>query len=165
MAITYTTGTSPAITSFASLASINTTATAAASSAAYTTDTTKATVDAQVQLTIATPAFTPSATTQINVYAYGSSDGTIYPGAGATTEVVDGTDKALTLSTLGNNLVFLGIIMCHTSGATMDSEPFSIRSAFGYLPKKWGIVITNGLPAGASLAASGHAIRVVEISY
>jgi hypothetical protein len=166
MSLVYTAGAAPAITSFASLASINTTATAAAESAAYTTDTTKNTVDALVRLTIVCPAFTPVATSGINVYAYGSVDGTSFPGAGATAEVIDGTDKALTLSTLGNNLRWLGFVQCHTSGGTFTSEPLSIASAFGgMLPKKWGIVITNALPAGAALAAAGHGIGVTEVSY
>ena len=166
MAIVYTAGTAPAITSFNSLASINTTATAAASSAAYTTDTTKATVDAQFQLTVVTPAFTPTASTGINVYVYGSQDGTTWPGAGATSEVLAGTDAAVTLSTFGNNLKPAAFILCHTSAGTFKSEPISIKSLFGgILPKKWAVLITNGLPATISLAASGHAIAVTEISY
>ena len=166
MAYTPTIGTPPAITSFNSLASINTTATAAASSAAYTTDTTKATVDAQVQIKIALPAgFTPSGATLINVYAYGSADGTTWPGGSATAEVLTGADSAITLSTLGTNLVWVGSILAHTAGITITSEPLSIRSAFGYLPKKWALVITNALPATYSLAASGHSVVVTEISY
>lgn len=166
MSIVYTAGTAPAITSYNSLASINTTATAAASSAAYTTDTTKATVDAQFQLTVVTPAFTPTASTGINIYVYGSADGTTWPGAGATSEVIAGTDAAVTLSTLGNNAKWVGFLLCHTSGGTFKSEPISVKQAFGgILPKKWCVLITNGLPAAASLAASGHAIVVTEISY
>jgi hypothetical protein len=166
MSLVYTTGAAPAILSFNSLVSINTTASAAAESAAFTTDTTKNTVEALVRLTIVCPAFTPVAASGINVYAYGSEDGTNYPGALATNEVIDGTDKTLTLSTLGNNLFRLGFIQCHASGGTITSEPMSVASVFGgVLPRKWGIVITNALPAGASLAAAGHAISVTEVSY
>lgn len=166
MSLVYTSGTAPAITSFNSLVSTNTTATAAAESAAYTTDTTKNTIDALVRLTIVTPAFTPVAGSIINIYAYGSEDGTNYPGSLVTNEVIDGTDKVLTLSTLGNNLQWVGFIQCHTSGGTFTSKPLSIASAFGgVLPRKWGIVIINMLPASISLAASGHAISVTEMSY
>jgi hypothetical protein len=164
MSLVYTAGAAPAITSFNSLASINTTAGAAASSAAYTPSTSVATIENMVQLTIATPAFTPVSASGVNVYAYGSADGTTYPGSGATNEVITGADAAVTLSTLGNNLVYLGFIQCHTSGGTFKSEPFGIAAAFGFLPKKWGIVITNALPATVSLSASGHAIVVTEIS-
>ena len=165
MPLQYGTSTSLACTSFNSLASINTTATAAASTAAATTSTTANVTDIMVRVKIVCPTFTPTSSTGIEIYAYGSEDGTNYPGAGATNEVLTGADAAVTLSTNSNNLRFLGFLSCHTTGATMTSQPMSLVAAFGIIPRKWAIVIRNALPATNSLAASGHSVNYTEIFY
>lgn len=167
MALNYSASTTLACTSFNSLASMNTTATAAASTAAATTSTSNNVVDAMVRVKVVTPAaYTPTASTTINVYVYGSEDGTNWPGAGATSEVLAGSDAAITLSSLGNNLRFLGTILCHTASGTFQSEPLSVASAFGgILPRKWAILVQNNLPATYSLAASGHSVTYTEIYY
>jgi hypothetical protein len=166
MSLTFTTlATPPTITSYNSLVSANTTASAAACSGAATVTTTANVVDVMVKLMIVTPSFTPVAASGITIYIAGSEDGTTWPGAAATTEVL-GSDATVTLSTLGNNLRYLGWLQCHTSGGTFTSEPLSVAQAFGgVLPRKWCIVIVNQLPAGASLAASGHALTATEVSY
>lgn len=160
MARTDTTGTL-ACTSFNSLASSTTTV--AAESAARTIDTTKNIIDTQVRVTVTVGAITPSASTIIAVWAYGSVDGTTWPGGSATNEVIDGTDKALTLSSLGNGLRFLGTILAHTASVAHTSEPLSIASAFGgVVPTKWGVVIQN--QTGMALAATGNSVGYDEIS-
>jgi hypothetical protein len=164
MALNYGTSTALASTSFSSLASKNTTATAAASSAAATTSTTANVTDAMARVQVVTPAFTPTASTTVDVYVYGSEDGTQWPGAAATSEVLAGTDVAVSLSSLSNNLRFLGTIQCHTSGGTFTTEPMSIAAAFGgFLPRKWAILIQNNLPAGVSLTSGS--VKYSEIYY
>lgn len=161
MARTDTSGTL-ACTSFNSLASSTTTG--MAECAARTTDTTKNVIDAQVRVTVTVGAITPAATTIVAIYAYGSIDGTTWPGGASSNEVIDGTDKALTVSSLGNGLRYLGQILAHTASIAHTSEPFSIAAAFGgALPVKWGIAIQN--QTGAALAASGNSVGYDEISF
>jgi len=156
-----TTGTL-ACTSFNSLA--NSTTTVAAESAYRATDQSVSVYDTQVMVAINVGAITPSATTVILIWAYGSVDGSNWPGAPSGAEVIDGTDKALTLSSLGNGLRPLGQILAHTASVVHKSEPFSIAQAFGgVVPKNWGIVIQN--QTGVALAASGHSVTYDEISF
>lgn len=91
----------------------------------------------------------------IEIYAYGSWDGTLYT-AGLT-----GTDGTITWGTssgvLGyNDLVPLGV--ANTEGTDDNDDrpwgPFSIAAAFGgRVPQKWGIVIKNN--TGLALHATG----------
>lgn len=154
MALNYTTSATLTSTSFSSLASKNTTPAAAAGCAAKITSTTNNVVDTHVVVSVATPAFTPTSSTSIDIYVVGSLDGTTWPGAGATAEVITSSDAAITLSTSSNNLIWLGTLMCHTSGGTFTSEPLPLASRFGGLmPKAWKVVIQNNLPAGISLTS------------
>jgi len=149
--------TAPAVlgsTSFSGLASKNTTATAAAGTDAKITSTTNNVVDAQVKVSVVTPAFTPTTSTSVDIYVAGSLDGTTWPGAAATAEVITASDAAITLSANSNNLRWIGCLMCHTSAGTFTSEPLNIAAAFGgTLPAAWKIVIQNNLPAGVSLTS------------
>ncbi len=160
MARTDTTGTLTC-TSFNSLASSTTTG--AAESDARTTPTTGNITDTQVRVTVTVGAITPSAATQIVVWAYGALDAT-WPGGASGAEVIDGAQSALTLSTYGNGLRFLGTILAHTASIAHTSQPMSIASAFGgVVPAKWGIVIQN--QTGLALAASGNSVGYDEISF
>jgi hypothetical protein len=156
----------PACTSFNSLAN---SLTSVASSAAVTVGTANNVTDHLVQVTLKGPAtVTASAATQVNLYAYGSIDGTIWSGSDTTNELIDGTDKAITWSANGNNAVFLGAAKATTTASgtsiTYKSEPMSIAAAFGgVLPAKYAIVAQN--QSGAALASSGHSIAVSELSY
>lgn len=164
MALQFSSPATLASTSFSSLASKNTTATAAASCVARTTTTTNNIVDTQVVVKVVTPAFTPTTSTSIDVYAVASIDGTNWPGALATAEVIAGTDAAITLSANSNNLRWLGTIMCHTSAGTFTSEPLNIATVFGgTMPKSWAIVIQNNLPAGVSLTSG--TVTYTEVFY
>ena len=155
--------TAPAITSWASLANA-----LWASSAAVTVGTTNSVVDHEIQVTITGPStMTASVITQVNVYVYGSADGTTWPGSSTTNETTVGTDAALTVSANGNNATFLGVIpMTLTTAGTSNvyrSAAFSLKTALGLLPSKYAIAIQNA--AGASLAATGHAVAIEEIYY
>jgi hypothetical protein len=98
---------------------------------------------------------TLSADGQLEIYAYGSWNGTSYTGG------VTGADAAITWGTTGgvdsyNDLIALGVASCDTSDDNDDVEwgPFSIAAAFGgRLPPKWGIVVKNS--TNATLHATG----------
>lgn len=165
MAIVRTTITAPAITSWASLGN---SLTAVASSAAVTVGTSTNVVDHQIQLTINGPAtMTASSYTVVNIFVYGSNDGTTWTGSNTTNELIDGTDKAITLSANGNNAIFAGQILFPTTSAGTSvieySKVISIAALFGTLPEKYVVVIQN--QTSAALFASGHAITVIETSY
>lgn len=164
MAIVRTTITAPAITSWASLGN---SATAVASSAAVTVGTSTNVTDHQIQLKIVGPTtMTASATTVVNIFIYGSNDGTGWTSGSTTNELIDGTDKAITLSSNGNNGIYAGQILLHTtssgSSVTYYSKVISVAALFGTLPEKYVVVIQNQSSATLS---TGHAITVIETSY
>lgn len=161
MALQYGSSTSLACTSFNSLGSSST---AVASSAVGITSTTNNITDIMISVGVTVGAITPSATTLVYIYAYGSEDGLVYPGGQSGSVEVLGTDSAETLSSFGNNLKFLGSIMCHTASIQIVSNPMSLAAAFGgLLPRKWGIVVQN--QSGVALAASGNFVKYTEVYY
>ena len=56
-----------------------------------------------------------------------------------------------------------GSINCHTASVQFKSEPMSIVSALGMLPRKWGILVQN--QTGVALSASGNGASATEIYY
>ena len=120
--------------------------------------------DHLVVVTANVGAITPSASTLVNVFAYGSADGTTWPGSAAATEFVNGTDKTLTLSTFGNNLKYVGSMVCHTASTAITSEPLSIAAAFaGAMPAAYQVVVQNATTL--ALTASGASVIAEEIYY
>lgn len=93
----------------------------------------------------ATPG-TVSGNKQLVVFAKVSLDGTNYstgPESGSTA-----TDEP--------NLYLIGVLPLNTN-STLQRESFSVLSALGFVPPYLKIVVKND--SGASLAASGHAVR------
>jgi len=165
MALSRSTISAPACTSFNSLGS---SLTAVACAAAASVSSSANVVDHEVIVTLTGPAtMTASSSTVVNLFAYGSADGTNWTKTNTTNELVDGTDKALVWSANGNQAVYLGqIIMTTTTAGTSviySSKILSIAAAFGGLPSKYVIVAQN--QSGASLPASGHSIAIQEIFY
>lgn len=165
MALQRTTIAAPTVTSWASLTS---SLTAVASSSAITVGTSTNVTDHLVQVTITGPAtMTASASTMVNLFAFESVDGTTWSGSNTTNELIDGTDKAITLSANGNQGKWIGTVMMTTTTAGTSviykSKIISIKNALGELPNKYVIVAQN--QAGATLAASGHSIAVQEEYY
>ena len=103
-------------------------------------------LDAGVMVKVKTGAASTSATGVLNVYAFGSADGgtTYSEGAGA-------TDAAITL-TSPPNVRMIGRINAVANATTYIGGPWSVASAFGYLPGKWGIIVEN--QTGATLDAT-----------
>lgn len=145
MALQFGTSTSLTITA-GSLAS-----NAARSSAVATVDTTKAISDILLTVNVDTTTTASSGNKQVVVYGYCSEDGTTYNGSTGTTDNVDGTDKSIGLGS-PTNLVIIGRIALNTttSGAAVK-KVFSVVSAFGFIPVKWGIVLHND--AGTALGS------------
>ncbi len=163
MALNFGTSTALTMTSLNSLASSTT---SYAASQARDTSTTNNITDIMVSVKVTVGAITPSSSTNVYVYAYGVEDSTgspTYPGGGATAEVITGADAAVTMSATSNNLKFLGSINCHTASIQFKSEPMSLVSCLGVLPRKWGILVQN--QTGVALSASGNGASATEIYY
>lgn len=157
-------GTSTAIGIGTALNSLASSTTAFAQTDAVTTTVTENITDALVRASVVVGAITPSGSTVINFYVVGSEDGTVWAGSSATSEVITATAGAVTISTLGNNLRFLGSMICHTASVTMKTQPMSVAAAFGgMLPKKWVVVVQN--QTGSNLSGSGHSISYTEAYY
>lgn len=102
----------------------------------------------------------PTAAKQIEVWAYGSFDGTAYD-AGAT-----GTDAGLTVTAETKTLFrLLTIIPTNTATSfTYTWGPFSIAQAFGgVMPRKWGLWTVHNM--GQILNAAGNLAKYTPIKY
>jgi hypothetical protein len=133
---------------------LNALATAGARQSAFVDNNTDLNLDALVQLVIQLGAGTIGANPVVEVWAYADVDGTNY------TDGATGADAAYTLLATPN-LVFLGVVNALAQSTTYYSKPFSIASAFGSMPKKWGIICVNktGIALGAASAAKYQGIQ------
>lgn len=106
---------------------------------------------------------------QIEVYAYGTYDGTEYT-AGLT-----GSDGTITWGTTGTsgvdsylNLRLLGVTMVDTTDDNDDVRwgPFSVAQAFGgVLPSKWGIVIKNATGTAFHATGTNNECQFIGVKY
>jgi len=159
-------GTSSALTCATALNSLASSTTVYGAAQARDVSTTNNITDIMISVKVTVGAITPSSSTNVYVYAYGVEDSTgspTYPGGSATAEVITGADAQVTMSATSNNLKFLGSINCHTASIQFKSEPMSLVSCLGMLPRKYGIIVQN--QTGVALAASGNAISATEIYY
>lgn len=104
---------------------------------------------------------TPTANGTIDIYAYGSYDGTNFTGGAS------GTDSAYTAD--GEELLFpllLSIIVDATSDQDYVFGPVSVAQAFGgVLPETWGIVIENNTGATLNATGTNNEIQFFGITY
>jgi len=98
-----------------------------------------------VLVTVTINAGAVSGNKQALVYAYASLGDSTF------TEGVTGTDASFTRQD-PTNLIFLGTVPLPTS-ASVESRTFSLATAFGTLPQKWGVVVFND--SGVAFAGSG----------
>lgn len=152
MALNYSSPFTLSSTGMSSLANVTDTAGRTGYTAKKDTSTTTNIIDTEVTVSVVTPAgYTPSASTFVAVFAVGSLDGTTWPD-GMTPH---SGSAAITLSTNGNNMVFLGTIPCTAASGTFTSKPFNLAAAFGgVLPPSWAIAIQNNLPTTYSLTSA-----------
>lgn len=127
------------------------------SSAAVTVSTDKNINDILLTVSALTTATAPSGNKQVVVYGYCSEDGSTYNSVSSTTDNVDGTDKALTAIGSPTNLKPIGTLQLNQGAVAVTvKQVFSLLSAFGFIPAKWGIVLYNdaGTALGATVGAS-----------
>ncbi len=100
-------------------------------------NTTNLYLDAIVYLAVVVPAGTPAVQKSVNVWFYGSEDGTNY------TTNATGSDAAVTMTT-PTNLRGPFSIAVPAGGVTYKAVIPSVAAYFGgVLPPKWGIVVEN----------------------
>jgi len=100
-----------------------------------------------VFLKIKTGASGTATTGYLNVYVYGSVDGSIR------TENAGASDAAITL-TSPTNALWIGTISAVANATTYYAGPFSVSKAFnGVIPASWGIIIENR--TGGTLDTTG----------
>lgn len=105
---------------------------------------------------------TTTANTQIEIWAYGSYDGTSY-GGGAS-----GSDAGLTLIPANRKLLKLldMIQIPDTTARTYTMSGYSIAQAFGgVMPKKWGIFVLNSSGANLDSTGGNHEIKYTPVQY
>lgn len=108
-----------------------------------------------------------SADGTLEVYLYGSWDGTEYSGglAGTDTTISWGLDASV------NGASMLSLIAVLNVDATDDDvdikiPPRSVASAFGgVMPRKWGVVIHNNTNANLHATGTNNSIEYTGIKY
>lgn len=104
---------------------------------------------------------TPTTAKQIEVWAYGTYDGTTYSG-GCT-----GSDAGLTFASEKTLLKLLTIIPTDsTSNHTYEWGPLSIAQAFGgTMPQKWGIYVVHNTGANLNSTGGNHEVKYTGVKY
>jgi len=102
----------------------------------------------------------PTASRQIEIWLYGSYDGTSYSG-GATGSDANLTPQAKTLLTL-----LTVIPTTSTSNQLYTWGPFSVAAAFGgTMPRKWGVFIVHNTGVNLNSTAGNHEVRHTPVKY
>jgi hypothetical protein len=117
-------------------------------------------LDALVSVHVAAVNTAPANSKALFLYAYGSTDGSIFTSTGTSGGTV-GTEGALTfpdVTTLPVVMPLLGVIPYPVQNKALDAGPFSVARAFGgVLPRAWGVAIINH--TGMTLAASANTVK------
>lgn len=149
-----------------SLASLATSATWVAGQESNVIDnTSNKYVDAVVQGKIQTGT-TPTANTSIIVYVYGAS---VSPATTAI-DVIDGTDSAETITSVGvrNSFMKVGAILDVDSNTSNRDYPFSFGVAQlfgGSLPPYWGLFVAHNTGVNLNATGGNHVISFRGITY
>jgi hypothetical protein len=102
----------------------------------------------------------PTVDRQIEVWAYGSYDGTSYSGNAT------GTDANLTPSAKGLLRLLVVIPTDATSNKTYTWGPVSIGQAFGgAVPPKWGIYIVHNTAVNLNATAGNHEVKYTPVKF
>lgn len=122
-------------------------------------------VDAIVQGKIQTGT-TPTANTSIIVYVWGSS---VSPATTAI-DVIDGTDSAETITSVGvrNSFMKVGAILDVDSNTSNRDYPFSFGVAQlfgGSLPPYWGIFVAHNTGVALNATGGNHVLSFRGITY
>lgn len=102
----------------------------------------------------------PTANRQIEVWLYGSYDGTSYSG-GAT-----GSDANLTPQAKSLMRLLTVIPTSSTSDQTYTWGPFSVAQAFGgAMPLEWGIYIVHNTGVNLNSTGGNHEVKYTSVKY
>lgn len=104
----------------------------------------------------------PTASRQIEIWLYGSYDGTSYAG-GAT-----GTDANLTPQASSKAALRLLTILptSSTSNQLYTWGPFSVAQAFGgIVPYKWGVYIVHNTGVALNSTGGNHEVKYTSVKY
>lgn len=121
--------------------------------------------DALVQgkITVGT---TPTASTLILVYVWGSDT------SAATTnlDTIDGVDSTETLTSAGVRDGFLKLAAQINVDATTSNRsywfgPFSVAELFGQVPRFWGLFVTHNTGANLNSTAGNHSFTYTGIKF
>lgn len=104
----------------------------------------------------------PTASRQIEVWAVGSIDGTLWP------DVFDGTGSAETISLAGTKASVCRFVANMATTATSDKDyyfgPVLLSSAFGGdIPPKFVIFVTHNTAVALNATAGNHYIRITPV--
>ena len=112
----------------------------------------------QAQITVGT---TPTANTWIELWAFGTADGTVYGGAaGASDAGLTPTDK----STM--RLLEVIPVPVTTSNVAYISGSHSIQNAFGgTMPRKWGVFVTHNTGVNLNATGGNHTVKYTAVKY
>lgn len=159
MTTTYTPANQAAVTHTITLASLasDTNLVAGQEGTAIDNNATDDAIDAEVGGFVTTGT-TPTANRQIEVWVYGSYDGTSYSG-GASGSNANLTPQAKSLMQL------LRVIpTSSTSNQKYTWGPFSVAAAFGgSMPRKWGIYMVQNTGAALHATAGNHEVKHTPI--
>lgn len=134
-------------------------ASAAARSSAVVNNNSTLYEDVLLFFKLTTAASGVSTTGYVNIYGYGTVDGSTYP------DGVVGTDSAVTLSA-PPNLVLLAQINANVNSKTFTYGPVSFCRMYGLdrLPQKWGIVVVNLTNAAFNATVANFAVTYQGIN-
>lgn len=103
---------------------------------------------------------TPTVNTSIEIWVYGSGDGTNYSGGAS------GTNAALTPTASTLMALALVIPVTATSNVTHQFYVGSVAALFGgILPAAWGVFVRNNTGSALNSTAGNHAIQHRTIKY
>lgn len=130
-------------------------------SSTFVDNTTNLYQDALVMIHIAAVNTAPASDKAIYIFAYASTDGSIFTSTGTSGGTV-GTEGALTFPSIATPLPIvmsqIGILPYPVQNKALDGGAYSIAKAFGgWLPPYWGIAILNY--TGFTFAASGNTVK------
>lgn len=141
-------------------------ATAGSQSASVSSGTSSNVTDITVNLDLVLPSIaSPTGSTKIDIYVWGTNDDTGYPGGSVTNEVITGSAGTITISAISTvSLKFWNVAtVTLTSTAQTVRIDGSVVRSLGFVPRRWGMVFINN--TGATLATTGHVAEWVETYY
>lgn len=117
-------------------------------------------VDCLVQGKVTTGT-TPTTARQIEVWLYGSIDGTTYTGG------ITGTDAGITFASEKTQLFPVAMMVTDaTSNHAYEWGPVSVAQAFGgVVPPRWGVYIVHNTGVNLNSTGTNHEVKYVTVKY